>query len=155
MLDDDIGTRSTGDEPSEPPAPDVPSATEDGGNPPAFAESIVEEVSALIEDAGLYATAEIAFQKTRAKVAGRTIGAALAFVVLAIILLHIALIAMAVGFVIALEPLVTIWGAIAIVFGVLLLSVGLLIYSAVKRGKLLAEIFGSSSETTDDKSDEA
>ena len=90
---------------------------------------------------GLYATAEIAFQKTRAKLAGRNIGAAVLFVIVALILLHIALIAMAVGLVLALEPLVTIWGAIGIVVGLMLLGVGALVYSAVSRGKLVAELF--------------
>jgi len=143
MLDDDIGTRSKGDEPAESPAPDPSTEPEDTS---AYEETIVEEVSALIGDAGLYVTAEIAFQKTRAKLAGRNIGAALAFVVLAVILLHIALIAMAVGLVIALEPLVTIWGAIAIVVGVMLLTVALLARAAAKRGKLVEQLFSAPHE---------
>jgi hypothetical protein len=62
--------------------------------------------------------------------------------VLALVLLHLALIALAVGAVIALAPLVTIWGAIAIVVGVMLLGVALLVRAALGDGKMLAAMFG-------------
>lgn len=101
-----------------------------------------DDVSALIEDARTYAEAEIAFQKTRAGLAGKTAGRALVLLVLAVVLLHIALIALAVGAVIALAPLVTIWGAIAIVVGVLLIGVALLVMGAIGKGKLLTAMFG-------------
>ncbi len=110
---------------------------------PAYDESIIEELGALISDAGLYATAEIAFQKSRAKFAGRTIGAAVGFAALALVLLHIALIAMAVGMVIALAPLVTIWGAIAIVVGIMLLAAAILAYGAIGRARTVGEMFSS------------
>ncbi|MEO0461745.1 MAG: phage holin family protein [Pseudomonadota bacterium] len=117
------------------------------GHPGAqYDESLVEELGALIDDAGVYLTAEVAFQKTRAKLAGKNIGAAVAFVIVALILLHIAIIALAVGLVIALEPLVTIWGAIGIVVGLMLLGVGLLIYAAARRGKVLSALFSSDKE---------
>lgn len=62
---------------------------------------------------------------------------------LALVLLHIALIALAVGAVIALAPLVTIWGAIAIVVGVLLAGVATLVWAALGNGKAVAAMFGS------------
>lgn len=152
MLNENINARSHGTAPEDASIDaDAPNNEPSHDAPPGYDESIVEEIGALIEDAGLYATAEIAFQKTRAKIAGRNIGAALAFVVLAIILLHIALIAMAVGFVIALAPLVTIWGAIAIVVGVMLLSVVLLAYAAARRGQLLAQLFAASPDQAKDE----
>ncbi len=93
-----------------------------------FSESLTEEIAALIDDGRTYAEAELAFQKRRAGLAGRKVGGALIFAILALILLHLMFIALAVGMVIALEPLVTIWGAIGIVVGVLLLGViGLLL----------------------------
>ena len=101
------------------------------------------EVGALVEDARTYAEAEIAFQKTRASLAGKHGGRALALVVLALVLLHIALIALAVGAVIALAPLVTIWGAIAMVVGVLLVGVAVLIRRAMHDGRVLSGMFGS------------
>lgn len=102
-----------------------------------------DEVTALVEDARTYAEAEVAFQKTRASLAGKHGARALVMLVLALVLLHIALIALAVGAVIALAPLVTIWGAIAIVVGVMLLGVALLVRAAISDGKLLGAMFGS------------
>lgn len=146
MLDDHKDTRDTGDAPTGAP---VSGASETQPTPPAFDESIVEELGTVIDDAKLYATAELAFQKTRAKLLGKSVGVAAGAVIVAIILLHIALIAMAVGFVIALEPLVTIWGAIAIVVGVMLLGVALLGYVAASKGKLIAELFASAPDKGD------
>ncbi|MEO1731551.1 MAG: phage holin family protein [Pseudomonadota bacterium] len=122
--------------------------------PPASDESILEELGMLIDDAGLYASAELAFQKTRAKLAGKNLGIAAAAIIVAIILLHIALIALAVGIVIALEPLVTIWGAIAIVVGVMLAGVIWLGFIALSRGRLLGELF-SAAEPTEQSEDSA
>lgn len=113
---------------------------EDGGN--GFA-SLRDDITVLVEDARTYAEAEFAFQKTRASLAGKTAGRAAALLVLALVLLHIALIALAVGAVIALAPLVTIWGAIAIVVGVLLIGVLALVLAAVSDGKTLSAMFGS------------
>lgn len=116
-------------------------ADEPAGDSNGFT-ALRDDVAALVEDARTYAEAEIAFQKTRAGLAGKTAGRALALLVLAVVLLHIALIALAVGAVIALAPLVTIWGAIAIVVGVMLIGVAALVYGALGKGKLLAAMFG-------------
>lgn len=115
---------------------------EPGGDDNSFA-SLRDDITVLVDDARTYAEAEIAFQKTRAGLAGKTAGRALVLLVLALVLLHIALIALAVGAVIALAPLVTIWGAIAIVVGVLLAGVAALVFFAVGDGKVLARMFGS------------
>lgn len=118
----------------------------DAGDP-AFDDSLVNELAALIDDGRTYAEAEIAFQKTRATLAGKSIGLALGFAVVAVILLHIALLALAVGMVMALAPLVSIWGAIAIVVGVLLLGTATLGYTAMSRGKLVGAMFRSEKDS--------
>lgn len=100
-----------------------------------------EDIAVLIEDARTYAEAELRFQKTRAEIAGKSAGRALVLLVLALVLLHIALIALAVGAVIALAPLVSVWGAIAIVVGVLLAGVAVLVFAARRDGALLAALF--------------
>lgn len=102
-----------------------------------------DDITALVDDARTYAEAEIAFQKTRAGLAGKAGARALVLLVLALVLLHLALIALAVGAVIALAPYVTIWGAIAIVVGVMLGGVAGLVYAALGDGKRLAAMFGS------------
>jgi len=145
MLDQDTDGSKEGGAPSPTP---VPEADEKAApvSSPAYDESVIEELGAVIDDAKLYATAELAFQKTRAKILGKSVGIAAAAVILALILLHISFIALAVGLVMALEPLVTIWGAIAIVVGVMLLCVGLLGYIAFSKGLLIAEMFASKEE---------
>ncbi|MBU2588738.1 MAG: phage holin family protein [Alphaproteobacteria bacterium] len=122
-----------------------PAASPDGdpGEDSNSFNSLRDDITALVDDARTYAEAEIAFQKTRAGLASRKTARALALLVLALVLLHIALIALAVGAVIALAPLVTIWGAIAIVVGVLLAGVATLVWAARGNGKAVAAMFGS------------
>lgn len=138
--------------PGTPPTPDTAGdspQTELADGAPAEAAAgnsfteLRDDLSALVEDARTYAEAEIAFQKTRAGLAGKAAGRALGLLVLALVLLHIALIALAVGAVIALAPLVSIWGAIAIVVGLMLAGVGVLVYLAVGDGKMLSAMFAS------------
>ena len=117
---------------------DPAAPADDAGN--SFA-SLREDVSALVDDARNYAAAELAFQRTRAGLAGKHGARALVLLVLALLLLHLALIALAVGAVIALAPLVTIWGAIAIVVGVMLVGVAALVLSAVRDGKAVGAMF--------------
>ncbi len=123
-------------------APDQATGDEPGEESGGFT-SLRDDIAVLVDDARTYAEAEIAFQKTRAGLAGRKAARALGLLVLALLLLHIALIALAVGAVIALAPLVTIWGAIAIVVGVLLAGVAALVLGAFGDGQVLAAMFGS------------
>jgi hypothetical protein len=102
---------------------------------------ITDDIADLIDSGRTYIEAELAFQKTRASLTASNAGKALGAVIVALILLHIALIALAVGAVLALQPIVTIWGAIGIVVGVLLLGVALLARMALQRGKALAGMF--------------
>lgn len=132
------GAAETVGEETPPPA-DAPAPGNDGDDVPG--PTLRDDLTALVEDARIYAEAEIAFQKTRAEIAGKAAGRALAALVLALVLLHIALIALAVGVVFALAPLVTIWGAILIVVGAMLAGVGLLAWAALRDGKLLAALF--------------
>jgi hypothetical protein len=130
------------------PLPDpalTPDADGAGEDSPGFA-TLRDDITALVEDARTYAEAEIAFQTTRAGIAGKRGARALVLLVLALVLLHIALIALAVGAVIALAPLVTIWGAIAIVVGVLLAGVVALVIGARGEGKVLAAMFSAGGE---------
>ncbi len=111
-----------------------------------FDESLTEEIAALIDDGRTYAEAELTFRKTQASLAGRKIGGIIVFSVLAIILLHLTLIALAVGMVLALEPLITIWGAIGVVVGALLLGVIVLGLKVRSNALDLAGLFKDESE---------
>ena len=147
MHDSDPGPLRSSDEKAGNPVaepttgPDAP-ADNDGNS----FDDLRDDLAALVDDARTYAEAEIAFQKTRAGLAGRTAGRALVLLVLALVLFHIALIALAVGAVIALAPLVTIWGAIAIVVGVMLVAVAALVNAALGHGNMLSVMFGSGDE---------
>ena len=142
---DDAAPDPSADTPPSPP--DDPGADDPLDDLDAdYDESLLDEVGALIDDGRTYAQAEMAFQKTRAKLAGRLVGVSLAFVIVALILLHIAFLALAVGLVIALAPLVTIWGAIGIVVGGMLLLVALLCWMAYKRASKLGDLFSDGEE---------
>ncbi len=124
-----------------------------GADNAAFEESLVEEAAALIDDGKTYLEAELAFQKTRAGIAGKSAAMAALFAVIALILLHIAFLALAVGLVIALEPIATIWGAIGLVFGGLLLLVLLLVWGAARNGLRIAAMFaGDKSKDEEEQS---
>ena len=127
---------------ASPLAPEPEVVADDSSEDAATFASLKDDLTHLVEDARTYAAAEIAFQKTRAGLAGKSAARALVYLVLALVLLNLALIALAVGAVIALAPLVTIWGAIAIVVGVLLVGVALLVMGAVKDGKAIGAMFG-------------
>jgi hypothetical protein len=114
-----------------------------GAGLPPQEDGLIEEVSNLFDDGVTYARAEAAFQKTRAKLAGKGIGVAAGALAVALILLHIALLALAVGLVIALAPLVTIWGAIAIVVGAILIGAALLAMKARSKVNQVQSLFSS------------
>lgn len=138
-------------QPGQPAPPvDAPAASGADGEPGGedALTTLRDEIAVLVEDARTYAEAEAAFQKTRATIAGKTAGRAIVLLVLALVLLHIALIALAVGAVFALAPLVSVWGAIAIVVGVMLAGVAVLVLMARKDGALLAALFASDGTTS-------
>lgn len=127
----------------ETPPENPASAPEGESEELGTAETLLsEDIAALIASGRTYAEAELAFQKTRASLAGSNAGKAVAALVLALVLVNIALTALAIGAVLALQPLITIWGAIAVVVGALLLGAGLLVRSARARARLLAMMFG-------------
>jgi len=144
MLDTEPGSPRLAevDRSASPPSPEPETPDDDAATFTALKDDLI----VLVEDARTYAAAEIAFQKTRAGLAGKKAGRAVVFLVLALVLLNLALIALAVGVVMALAPLVTIWGAIAIVVGVLLAGVVLLVMGAASEGKTLGAMFGPGDE---------
>ena len=103
--------------------------------------SLSDEIVALVEDGKTYAEAEIAFQKSRAGfVANRTKDAAL-FGMFALGFIHLALIALVIGVLIALTPLLGAWGATAVVVGALLLVAVILLLFMRSRGIEIADAF--------------
>lgn len=95
--------------------------------------SLIEDVEALIEDGRTYLEAEIAYQKTRAAFVADRAKAALIFGAVAVLLGFLALIGLTVGLIIALIPVLTAWGASALVVALLLIAAALAASAAGKR----------------------
>ena len=82
--------------------------------------SLTDDLFALFDDGKTYAEAEFTFQKSRASFVANRAKLAVAYGAAAFGVLHLALIAITVGLVIALAPIVGPWFATAIVGGVLI-----------------------------------
>ncbi|MXO61623.1 phage holin family protein [Qipengyuania oceanensis] len=113
---------------------------EDAGHGSA-SPSLTDDLVALIDDGKTYVESEVAFQKTRlAFTATMGKGAAL-YGVAAFALLHLALVALVVGSVIALTPILTPFGATALVTAVLVLAAILLVRMAKRRFDALSAAY--------------
>ncbi|PLK25969.1 phage holin family protein [Novosphingobium sp. TH158] len=78
---------------------------------------LIDEIRQLGDDARAYATAELAYQKARAAVAAKGVRDVAIFGLAGFVIAVFGLGALVVGLLIALAPLVTAWGATAIVAG--------------------------------------
>ncbi len=113
-------------------------ATDDG--------SLTEDIVALFDDGRTLVEAELQFQKTRAAFAldrGKT-GAFYGIVAFA--LLHLALVALVVGVVIALTPVIGAWLATAVVVGVLVAAGMALALAAKRKFARLAQVYAETRE---------
>lgn len=114
----------------------------------AAERSLIDDVRQLLDDGRTLAEAELAYQKSRAAVAGDGVKGAAAYGGLAIALVLFALVALTVGLVIALTPLLTALGASAAVTLGLLIAAGLCALTAKRRwAAMTTAISGRSDET--------
>lgn len=111
--------------------PEHPSA---GVSPPRDEPSLMADVEALVADGRTYLEAEFNFQKTRARFTVDRLKWVAVYGAGAFALLHLALIGLTVGLVIALTPLTGPWIATGIV--VVLLLAGALLFVRRLRAKL-------------------
>lgn len=93
----------------------------DGGKP-ASGSSLTDDLVALLDDGKTYFEAEKAYQKSRALYVADKGKHGVIQGLAAFALIHTALIGLVVGAVIGLAPILTIWGATALVVGVLLIA---------------------------------
>jgi len=84
--------------------------------------SVADELRQLIAAARQFAEAELAYQKTRAGLMGKSAGAVAGFGALALALAFFVLMALVVGLLLALAPSLGPWGAMAVVVGGLLVA---------------------------------
>lgn len=120
--------------PTEALPADLPDALEPTPSGVGGGGSLMEDVDALIADGKTYLEAEVAYQKNRAGYAANRLKWTAVYGAAAFGLLHLALIALTVGIVIALVPLVGPWIATAIVVAMLML--GALLFVQKLRAKL-------------------
>ncbi|MDZ4307318.1 phage holin family protein [Allopontixanthobacter sp.] len=108
--------------------------------------SLSEDIVALIDDGKTYVEAEIAFQKTRLAFAADRGKSGLLLGISAFAVLHLALIALVVGLIFALSPIITAWGATAIIAGILLIAGLILGLKAKARFERLVDAYKEASE---------
>lgn len=112
----------------------------------AARRSLTDDIVALFDDGRTMVEAEIQFQKTRAAFAFDRGRSGAFYGVVAFVLIHLALVALVVGLVIALTPLIGPWGATAVVVGVLVVAG--LVFAMVARRKFarLAQAYSETRE---------
>ncbi len=124
---------------ARPDAPEgYPSGTSDSGN-----TSLFSDIATLIEDGRTYAEAEVAFQKTRAALAGEKAKAGALFGLVALVLLVMAVIALVLGVLIGLMPILTPWGATAVTVIGTLMAAALLGLLAKRKFKAAMAVFSA------------
>lgn len=123
--------------------PDVPDDFDPEPADPAGEPSLLDDLKTLLGDGKNYVEAELAFQKSRAGHTAALARLSAVYLAAALALVHLALIALVVGLVFALSPLVGPWLATGIVVGLLL--AGALVLVQRLRAKL-SEIRGMYSE---------
>lgn len=123
---------------------------QDGGEDPdeglpRSGSSLTDDLVALLDDGKTYLEAEKAYQQSRAIYVADRGKRGIIHALVAFALIHTALIGLVVGAVIALSPILTIWGATAVVAGVLLLA------GVVLARRALAHFRDAGSTFTDDE----
>ncbi|MFC4255632.1 phage holin family protein [Altererythrobacter xixiisoli] len=103
--------------------------------------SLLGDIGDLFEDGRTYVEAELAFQKTRGAYAAGQLKSALIYAVIALVLVFFAVLGITVGLIIALAPILTIWGSTALVAGVLLLGAALAALKLSKHARALTGAF--------------
>lgn len=105
------------------------SVTDSGGAPPAelappdaAERSLTDDLTALLDDGKTYLQAELQYQKTRASFALTEGRQGALFGIVAVVVLHLALVALVVGALIALGTEIGPWGATAVVVGLLIVA---------------------------------
>lgn len=109
--------------------------------------SLADDLRQLIDDGRALADAEFAYQKRRAEFAGQGIKGVAILGALAAALVFFALMALTIGLVLALAPLLTPWGAAGAAFAGLLFAGFICAKLASARWKRLARALGQADKT--------
>ena len=124
------------------------SAGDSGSDLDGEARSLLDDVHALIDDGKTYLEAELGFQKTRAAFVADRAKSTIVFGAIAALLGLLALVGLTVGSIIALTPLLTAWGASAVVVAILLVAAWLAARGAARKwSSLIRAITGDPGDT--------
>ncbi len=96
----------------------------------APARSLFADVEALIDDGRTYFGAELSYQKSRAGFVGNRVKLLAGLGLGALFFVFMALFGLTLGLILALTPLITAWGATAVVVGLLLICAWLMVRKA-------------------------
>lgn len=108
--------------------------------------SLVDDVRQLASDGKTLLEAELAYQKSRAAVAGAGARGIAAWAALALALLFFTLMALVMGLLLALAPLIGGWGAMVVVVLGLLITAALSGWAAVRRWQRMAALLAEQDE---------
>jgi hypothetical protein len=114
---------------------------DESGEAGELERSLFDDVQAAIEDGKTYLEAEVTYQRTRAAFAADSFKDAALFAGLSMSLGLLALVALTVGLVIALQPLLTAWGSVAAVTGAWLLLAAIFMRMAAARWRKVISMF--------------
>jgi len=104
--------------------------------------SLRDDLGDLAGQARDYARAELAFQKTRATYAGKEVRGIGLLIGAALVFLFFALMGLVFGLILALSPILTPWGATAVVCLGLMLAAGASAWTAWSRWRRMAALIG-------------
>ena len=122
----------------------VPPPLIDEPDDTARARSLADDVRNLVGDGRVLLEAELAYQKSRAAVAGAGAKGIAGWGTLALVLVYFALMALVLGLLLALAPLIGGWGAMAAVTLGLLAFAGLSGWIALRRWKRMKALLSDS-----------
>ncbi len=100
--------------------------------------SLVDDVRELVTDGRTLLEAELAYQKSRAALAGRTAKSMAGWIALALSLVFFALMALVMGLILILTPLIGALGATLAVVAALLIAAGLSGWIAARRWQAMS-----------------
>ena len=120
------------------------------GNGDAAERSLTEDLRRLAADAAGLAQAEAEYQKSRVAFAAGSAKTIALLVLLAAVLVFFALMALTLGLVLALTPLIGAWLATAAVVGGLLLIAAICVVVALSRWKWMMTVLGISRNTNNE-----
>lgn len=108
--------------------------------------SLSDDLIAIFDDGKTYVSAELAFQKSRMSFAADRGKSGALYGVVAFALLHLALVALVVGAIFALSPILSPWGATAVVVGALALCGIVFAMMAKSRFARMADAYAETRE---------